>query len=185
LGRAEKEETVKILADKLGSYNATLLTDYQGLDADTITNLRRTFRESDVEFRVFKNTLAKLAAEAASVPDLRELIDGPTAYAFSKDPVVPARIVAEFSKKHPQLRIKGGVLEGVVLTEERAGQLARLPDLTTLHTMLVTQLTSPLYAFASTLAAMLRALVSVVDEVRKQKGEETTEQGVESSEEEN
>ncbi len=185
MGRAEKEEKVKIFADKLASYNATLLTDYQGLDADTITELRRRFRESDVEFRIFKNTLAKLAANSASLPGLAELIDGPTAYAFSQDPVTPARIVGEFSKRHPQLRIKGGVLEGAVLTGERAGQLATLPDLNTLQTMLARQLTSPLYAFASVLAAMLRMLVSVLDEVRKQKGAEPTEQVVESSEEEN
>ncbi len=185
MGRAEKEEKVKIFADKLASYNATLLTDYQGLDADTMTDLRRRFRESDVEFRIFKNTLAKLAADSASVPELGELIDGPTAYAFSQDPVTPARIVGEFSRTHPQLRIKGGVLEGVVLSGERAAHLATLPDLNTLQTMLATQLTSPLYAFASALAGMLRMLVSVVDEVRKQKGEEPTEQVAESSEEEN
>jgi large subunit ribosomal protein L10 len=185
LGRAEKEEKVKGFADKLGSYTAILLTDYQGLDADTITELRRRFRESEVEFRVFKNTLAKLAADSASMPDLKELIDGPTAYAFAQDPVLPARIVADFAKTHPQLRIKGGVLEGSILTEERAGELANLPDLNTLHTMVVTQLTSPLYAFAGSLSAMLRMLVSVLDEVRKHKGEEQTEQVVETSEEEN
>jgi large subunit ribosomal protein L10 len=185
LGRAEKEEKVKVFADKLASYNATLLTDYQGLDADTITELRRKFRESDVEFRIFKNTLAKLAADSASVPELAALIDGPTAYAFSQDPVTSARIVGEFSKTHPQLRIKGGLLEGAVLTGERAGHLATLPDLHTLQTMLATQLTSPLYAFASALGAMLRMLMYVLEEVRKQKGEEPTEQVVESSEEEN
>ena len=185
MGRAEKEEKVKVFADKLGSYTAVLLTDYQGLDGDTITDLRRRFRESEIEFRVFKNTLAKLAADSASMPELKELIDGPTAYAFAQDPVLPARIVAEFAKTHPQLRIKGGVLEGSVLTEDRAAELATLPELNTLHTMVVTQLTSPLYAFAGSLAAMLRMLVSVVDEVRKHKGEELTEQVVESSEEEN
>jgi large subunit ribosomal protein L10 len=185
LGRAEKEEKVKIVAEKLGSYVATLLTDYQGLDADTITDLRRRFRESDVEFRIVKNTLAKLAADSAGVPELKELIDGPTAYAFSQDPVVPARIVADFSRTHPQLRIKGGVLEGTVLTEERAAVLATLPELDTLQTMVVTQLKSPLYAFVNTLAAMLRMLVCVLEEIRKQKEEEPTEQIVESSEEEN
>jgi large subunit ribosomal protein L10 len=171
------------LAEKVSSTTATLLTDYQGLDVDSITELRRTFREANIEFRVVKNTLAKLAADSAGVPDLKPFIDGPTAYAFSEDPVVPARIIAEFAKKHPFLRLKGGVVEMNVLTAQQAGELATLPALPTLQTMLVTQLKSPLYGLTTALAAMLRMLVYALDEICKQRQEEPTEEKVESEEE--
>jgi len=159
-----------------------LLTDYQGLDVETITELRRRFRQSNVEFRVEKNTLAKLAAESAGVPDLKELIEGPTAYAFSDDPVSPAKIIAEFAKDHPELRCKGGVVEMSVVTAEQAADLATLPPLATLQAMAVTQLKSPLYGFAYTLAAMLRMLVYALEEIRKQHQEQPTEETVQSEE---
>jgi large subunit ribosomal protein L10 len=183
LPRPEKEERVRQLAEKVASTTATLLTDYQGLDVESITELRRTFREANIEFRVFKNTLAKLAAESAGVPDLKPFIDGPTAYAFSDDPVTPAKIIAEFAKKHPFLRLKGGVVEMNVLTAEQAGELATLPPLPTLQAMAVTQLKSPLYALANALAAMIRMLVYALDGICKQKQEESTEEKVESEEE--
>ena len=181
--RPEKEEKVRQLAEKVSSTTATLLTDYQGLDVESITELRRTFREANIEFRVVKNTLAKLAADTAGVPDLKPFIDGPTAYVFSDDPVAPARIIDEFAKKYPFLRLKGGVVEMNVLTAEQAGELATLPPLPRLQAMVVTQLKSPLYGLTNTLAAMLRMLVCVLDEVCKQKQEESTEEKVESEEE--
>jgi len=183
LPRPEKEEKVRQLADKVSSTTATLLTDYQGLDVESITELRRTFREANVEFRVFKNTLAKLAADSAGVPDLKPFIDGPTAYAFSDDPVTPARIIAEFAKKHPLLRLKGGVVDMSVLTAEQAAELAELPPLPTLQAMALVQLKSPLYAITNTLAAMLRMLLCALNEICKQKQGESTEEKVESEEE--
>jgi large subunit ribosomal protein L10 len=180
--RPEKEEKVRRLAEKIASTTATLLTDYQGLDVETITELRRMFREANVEFRVEKNTLAKLAADAAGVPELKELIEGPTAYAFSADPVTPAKIVAEFGKAHPELRCKGAVLEMTVVSREQVANLATLPPIETLRAMAVTQLKSPLYAFAYTLAAMLRMLVYALEEIRKQHPDQPVEETVQSEE---
>jgi len=180
--RPEKEEKVRRLAEKIASSTATLLTDYQGMDVETISELRRKFRESDVEFRVEKNTLAKLAADAAGVPELKELIEGPTAYVFSHDPVMPAKIVAEFAKDHPELRCKGGVLDMEVVTGKQVAELATLPPMATLRGMAVTQLKSPLYAFAYTLAGMLRMLVYVLEEIRKQHPQQPTEETVQSEE---
>lgn len=181
--RPEKEEKVRLFAEKVASTTATLLTDYQGLDVESITELRRTFREANVEFRIFKNTLAKLAADSAGVPDLKPLIDGPTAYVFSDDPVAPAKIVAEFAKQHPFLRLKGGVVEMSVLTAEQAVELANLPPLSTLQAMAVSRLKSPLYAITGVLAGMLRMLVYALGEICNQKQEESTEEKVESEEE--
>ncbi len=180
--RPEKEEKVRHLAEKIADTVATLLTDYQGLDVETITELRRVFRKSNVEFRVEKNTLAKLAADAAGVPELRELIEGPTAYAFSADPVAAAKIVAEFAKDHPELRCKGGVLDMTVVTAEQVSELATLPPIGTLRGMAVTQLKSPLYAFAYTLSGMLRMLVYALEEIRKHHPEQPTEETVQSEE---
>ena len=169
MGRAEKEEKVRLLAEKLASYTATLLTDYQGLDVGTITELRHRFRASEVEFRVVKNTLAKLAAGAAGIPDLAPLIEGPTAYAFSQDPIAPARIVAELSRAHPQLRLKGGVVDMKVVTAEEATMLATLPSLEVLQAAVAGRLKAPLYALTYSLGAMLQMLVRAVDEIRKHK----------------
>lgn len=180
--RPEKEGKVRRLAEKMASTTATLLTDYQGLDVETITELRRRFRESNVEFRVEKNTLAKLAADSAGIPELKALIEGPTAYAFSDDAVTPAKIVAEFAKGHPELRCKGGVVEMNVVTAEQAAELATLPPLATLQAMAVTQLKSPLYAFANVLSTMLRTVLYALDEIRKQRQEQPTEDNAQSEE---
>jgi large subunit ribosomal protein L10 len=182
LARSEKEETIRLLAEKLSSYSTTFVADYQGLDVETITELRRKLSAAEVEFRVVKNTLAGLAADAAGISDLKALLKGPTACVFSHDPVIPSKILIEFSKAHPELKLKGGVLDKVVLTADEAMRLATLPSLQTLQVILVTRLKAPLYVVVSMLASPLRAVVYVVDEIRKQKEAEAVVQTVEQTE---
>ncbi len=94
--REEKAQVIERLAGKLREGSA-ILVDYQGMDVARTTDLRRRSRESDVEFVVAKNTLAKRAADEAGVEGLQEFLQGPTALAFSDDPVASAKLMAEFA----------------------------------------------------------------------------------------
>ena len=111
--REEKAQVIERLAGKLREGSA-ILVDYQGMDVARTTDLRRRSRESDVEFVVAKNTLAKRAADQAGVEGLQEFLQGPTALAFSEDPVVSAKLMAEFADQVETFALKGGVLDGGV-----------------------------------------------------------------------
>ena len=110
-----------------------MLADYRGLNADDMTQLRKEAREAGVEFKVLKNTLTILAAQALEMNDLVPFLAGPTAFAFGyDDPVAPAKILSEFAKKNKALEIKGGIVEGAVIGPEGVANLADLPSRSTL-----------------------------------------------------
>ena len=114
-----------------------------------ITELRKQLREAGVEFKVYKNTLTRRAAEAAELEGLNEYLTGPNAIAFSKEDVVaPAKIIHEFAKKNEALEIKAGVIEGNLATVEDVKALAELPSREGLLSMLLSVLQAPIRNFA-------------------------------------
>src|SRR5699024_3400375 len=97
----------------------------RGLTVEEVTELRRQLRENNVDYKVYKNTMSRRAAEAAGLDELKETLVGPTAIAFSKDDVVtPAKVLHEFAKSHEALEIKGGVIEGEIATLEQIQELS-------------------------------------------------------------
>ena len=123
--RPEKVAVVDEVAQRLTESTATVLTEYSGLSVDDLAELRARLRESDASYRIVKNTLTRLAARNAGydIPD--ELLIGPTAITFcAGDPVAAAKALRAFSRQHPQLVIKGGVLEGRVLDAAETSRLA-------------------------------------------------------------
>ena len=107
MARPEKEALVQEIAEKLSSSKSVVVTDYKGLDVAKITELRKKLREAGVEYKVIKNTLARIAAKKAEMEDLNELFVGPTAIAFGlEDAVAPAKILVDFAKEHDELEIR-------------------------------------------------------------------------------
>ncbi|RYG72768.1 50S ribosomal protein L10 [Lentibacillus lipolyticus] len=145
----QKKQVVQEIADKLRDSQSTLLVDYRGLDVAEVTELRQQLREANVDFKVYKNSMARRAADAAELSDLNETLVGPTAIAFSNDDVVaPAKILNNFAKEHDALEIKGGVIEGEIATLDQIKELADLPNYDGMVSMLLSVLQAPVRNFA-------------------------------------
>lgn len=140
-----KKQVVEEITDRLKSSVSTIVVDYRGLNVAEVTELRKQLREAGVEFKVYKNTLTRRAADAAELGNLNEYLTGPNAIAFStEDVVAPAKIINEFAKKNDALEIKAGVIEGNVATVEDVKALAELPSREGLLSMLLSVLQAPI-----------------------------------------
>ena len=110
---AKKAEQVNLVAEKMKAAASIVVVDSRGLTVEQDTVLRRSLRESGVEFKVIKNSILSRAAEQAGLDDLKELFVGPSAVAFSNEDVIaPAKVISEFAKTAEALEIKGGVVDG-------------------------------------------------------------------------
>ncbi|HZD60535.1 MAG TPA: 50S ribosomal protein L10, partial [Anaerolineae bacterium] len=99
MARPEKEAVVQEIRDKLQSAKSVILTDYRGLNFEQLTELRKKLRDQSVEYKIFKNTLARIAAKDSDLSELEAYLVGPTAMAISyEDPVAPAKILLDFAK---------------------------------------------------------------------------------------
>jgi large subunit ribosomal protein L10 len=125
--RAEKEERVHGIAQRLSSAQGAVLTDYRGLTVQDAAEVRSALEEADARFSVVKNSLTRLAVKEAGLEDLQEYVDGPTAIAFIQgDPVAAAKALVEQARRLPALEIRGGFAEGRILGAEEIRALARL-----------------------------------------------------------
>lgn len=140
-----KKQIVQEIADKFKASKSTIIVDYRGLNVAEVTELRKQLREAGIEFKVYKNTLTRLAAESAEIAELNSALTGPNAIAFStEDVVAPAKILNDFAKKHEALEIKAGVIEGNVASVEEVKALAELPSREGLLSMLLSVLQAPI-----------------------------------------
>lgn len=145
----KKKQVVSEIADKLSDSKSTVIVDYRGLTVSEITELRTQLREAGIDFKVYKNTMMRRAAEKVDLAGLNEQFVGPTAVAFSNEDVVaPAKILNNFSKEHDALEIKTGVIEGEVASVEHIKTLAELPSRDGLLSMLCNVLQAPIRNFA-------------------------------------
>lgn len=167
--REEKQLVVKELAEKLKLAKGTVLTDYRGLNVEKVTDLRNKLRAANIEYRVVKNTLLRIAAEDAGIKGLEGYLEGPTALAMSADPVAPAKVLADWIKANKMLELKGGILEGKVISAQGVTGLADLPPREVLLAMVVGTMNAPIIGLVNVLQGPLRKLVYAVDAVAKQK----------------
>jgi large subunit ribosomal protein L10 len=145
----KKQALVGEIADKLKNSPSTVIVDYRGLSVAQVTELRKQLREAGVEFKVYKNTMTRRAAEQAGIEGLQEFLTGPNAIAFgAEDVVAPAKILNEFAKKNEALEIKAGVLEGNFVSVEEVKALAELPSREGLLSMVLSVLQAPIRNFA-------------------------------------
>lgn len=153
--RVVKEEKVVEIKEKLEKAQAVVLASYQGLTVEEDTQLRKNLREAGVEYRVYKNTLVKIAAKELGIEGIDEYLEGPVSIAFGyEDATAPARILNDFAKDHKKLDLKAGVVEGKLFNEAEVKQLATIPSKEVLIAKLLGSIKAPLSNLAYLLSAI-------------------------------
>lgn len=173
MARPEKVEQVRLLSEKLQSARTAVLTDYRGLSVSQMEDLRGRFRGANVEYRVIKNTLARLAvSESGQTESLQELFVGPVAIAFGYEELgTPIRVINEFARQaRLRLDIKGGVVEGQVLDAAQMREIGDLPSREVLLAQLLGTLESPISQLANAMQASVRELVGLLEARKDQLG---------------
>ncbi|MGO1922205.1 MAG: 50S ribosomal protein L10 [Jeotgalicoccus sp.] len=151
----QKQQHVEVISEQLKNSVSTVLVDYRGLKVSEVTELRKQLRDAGIEFKVYKNTMVRRAAESQGLSELNEFLAGPSAIAFSNEDVIaPAKIIHEFSKKHEALEIKAGVIEGSFVPAEDVKAIASLPSRDGLLSMLLSVLQAPVRNFAYAVKAI-------------------------------
>ncbi len=169
--RPEKVAVVDELKQQIEDSSIAIATQYVGINVEDVTELRKKLRESDVTFKVYKNTLVKRALDDLGLSDAVQFMDGPTAWAFCKDPVIPAKVIKDFAKGVKVLQMNGGILDGKVVDKDAIDALASLPPRDMLIAQVVGTIAAPLRNLVGTLSAVPRNFVNVLDQIRKQKEE--------------
>ena len=167
----EKSQVVAEIKEKFQQSAGVVLADYRGLTVAEVTQLRNQLRQAGVEYKVLKNTLVRRAAQEVGVEGLEAYLEGPTALAFSADPVAPAKVLSDFVKtnKLKTFQIKAGVVEGRVVGPERVKDLAELPSREVLLAMVLRGMQAPLAGMANVLQGPIRKMGYALEEVRKLK----------------
>lgn len=154
---SSKQALVSEISDKIKNSQSTVVCEYRGLSVAEVTELRRNLRAEDVEFKVYKNTMFERACDDSGFEDLKDVLSGPNAFAFSNDATAPARVLAKFAKKHNALVLKKGIVEGKVVDEATIKELSLLPNRDGMLSMLLSCLQSPVSSFARVVQAVADA----------------------------
>ena len=162
MDRSEKQELVSSLHSALAGAGLVVVTQQKGLTVAETTNLRRKMRAEAASYKVAKNRLAKLALAGTPYENLGSMLKGPTALAYSADPVAAAKVVVEFAKTNDKLTIVGGSLGGQPLNEAGVKALATLPSLDELRGKLLGVLQAPAQKLAAVAQAPAAQLARVV-----------------------
>ncbi len=172
LSRAQKEEQVEDLRQRLERASSVLAVDYRGLTVDEMSDLRGKLRasgEGQVEYRVAKNTLLRLAVRETASAGLERFLSGPTAVAITFDEAASlAKTLVDFAKGNEKLEIKGGVVDGEVIDLVGIEALSRLPGKHELRGMLAGTLQAPMRNLAGTLHALLGHVRNALEQRQEQ-----------------
>ena len=169
-----KVEQVDLLADKFERSTIVISTDYTGLPVSEMTELRRALREAGVEYRIIKNTLAHLAADKIGKAAIKDVIEGPTGVALGYgDPTEPAKALSGFIRSsRSSLAIRGGELDGQVLSTDDVNRLANMPPREEMLAMLLMRMNGPIGGLVNVLngpiAGLARVLQGHLDKLQDQ-----------------
>ena len=152
---SEKKAIIEDLQKNLEESASMTVVSYQGLTVAELQELRKILAKEDASLGVYKNTLVRRALEGEKDPDLGDMLTGPNAYIFSKDLSKGPKALVKFSKKHPKLVIKGGVLEGKAADEKLVKEVSKLPDKNGMISMFLSCLQAPISKFAATVKAIV------------------------------
>ena len=157
----QKKEEVKKLAEEMKESKLILLTDYRGINVADDTVLRKDLRNANAKYTIIKNNITRRALAECGIEGLEEKLEGPTAVVMSKeDYLEPSKIIYKYSKDNEFYKIKGGVIDGKVMTTEEIITLAKLPSRETLLSML-----------AGALLGNISKIAVALNEVKKQNEE--------------
>lgn len=165
--RAEKAEIVDDLRGIFNDAGVVVVTHYMGLNVAELGALRVQMREAGARFRVAKNRLAKIAIDGTAFAPIGPLLTGPTAIAYSPDPVAAPKVISAFAKKNDKLKIIGGGYAGSLLDADAVRALAELPSLDELRARLLALINTP----ASRLVGLLQAPGGQIARVLKAKAD--------------
>jgi len=174
MAKPDKSQAVAEITERFQNASAALLTEYRGLHVGEIAEVRGALRDADTEYKVLKNTLARIAVREVGYEELVGMLEGPTAIAFIKgDAVEAAKALDDAARKYPVLVIKGGVVEGKIIDADQARALAKLEPRETQLAKIVMMVNTPLQQTANVLSALLRDFGSMLAQVveKKQSGE--------------
>ncbi len=170
LTRAEKEKIVRELSEKLRQAQATFVADYRGIGANSMVALRKRLREDDVEFKVVKNTLLRLAVKDTQYEPLTDYLKGPVAIAMSfGEASTAAKAITGFAEEEPNLKLIGGVLGGKPITVEDIKGLASLPSREELLAKVLGVLNNVPAGFVGVLAGVQRKLMYLLTAIKEKK----------------
>ena len=157
----QKKQEVSELAEKMKKAKIVLLADYRGISVEDITGIRAKLRGLNTEYKVIKNNITRRALEECKYEGLEALLEGPTAVLLGyEDYLEPSKVIYNYSKDHDFYKIKGGIIDGKVVSAEEIITLAKLPS----REALLGQLAGALLGTISKLAVAL-------DQVKLQKSE--------------
>ena len=162
MDRTEKEELVASLKHVFEDAAVVVVTHYSGLTVAQMTDLRGQMREAGASFKVTKNRLTRLALEGTQYDELSSLFAGPTAIAYSEDPVAAPKVAVNFAKGNDNLVVLGGAFGSQMLDVEGVTALARLPSLDELRGTIIGMLNTPATRIAGVLQAPGGQLARVV-----------------------
>lgn len=172
MARPEKVAVVDEIAEKIKRTQSLYLTDFTGLDVESINELRLILREKSVEYLVVKNTLASLAVDKAGYGGLKPYLIGPTAIAFGfEDPALPAKLLSRFAQKTGKPSVKAILFEGQLFEKDAMDRLKNIPSHEELLTQMVSSIKAPITQTVMVLANLLRNFVGLIEAISKKKGE--------------
>lgn len=147
-----KQPIVQEISDVIKDSQTVVVVDYRGLSVAEDTLLRKQLREAGISYKVYKNTLVSRAVEGTEYESLKDVLEGPNAFAVSKeDATAPARLLAEFAKKAPALEIKAGIVEGTFYDAAGMKEIAKIPSREVLISRLLGSMKSPISNLARVL----------------------------------
>ena len=153
MNREQKESFVQNLKSIIAENSLVLVFHYRGMSMTDMTDLRVQSFNSGCNIKVTKNRLTKLALEGTDKAALSEFFDGPTAIAYSSDPVQLTKLLTNFAKNNSNLVILGGIMDNEILSVEKIEILSKLPSLEEIRAQLIGLISSPAQKIASVLAA--------------------------------
>jgi len=170
LKRADKEQLVSEMTDKLATAKTVVLVNYQGLKVSEIYKLKKQLFEVGIRFQIVKNTLLKIVLKKANIDFDQSVLDQPVAAVWGMtDEIVPAKQTVSFTKEVEKLQIIGGIVNGQFVDVNTIKQLATLPGREELYAKLVGTLNAPMSGLVNVLQGNLRGLVSVLDQYHRSK----------------
>lgn len=172
MARPEKVAEVQAITERLQAAQSLVLADYQGLTVEEMTNFRVKCRENNIDCRVVKNRLARIACDNADTVVLKDHLKGPTAMIFGPESQVdPAKILVDFAKENDKMGIKGGYVDGQFLDANEVVALSKVPSRDELMAKIMAGLNSPAAGLAMALNGVASGLTRCIDGMAKAKAE--------------
>jgi len=173
LTKAKKIEIVKNLKEKLLNSQGIFVTSFNGFTVAESNEIRKLIREKGGEFKVIKNTLIKIASQETPVQIINEYVEGPTALIIAyQDPVEVAKVLNNFIKTHPSLKLRGFIIQGKGFKAEAIEDLVKLPPKHVLIAQLLGTFQAPIANFIGVLSGIIRNFLYVLKAIQDKKSKE-------------